>query len=95
MRVVWFKRDLRVHDHVPLVAAVARGPVLPLYIVEPTMWAQPGMSGRQWAFLAEALAELEASLAARGARLVVRVGDAEDVLRDLHAEHGISAVHAH
>ena len=29
--VVWFKRDLRVHDHAPLQHAAAQGPVLCLY----------------------------------------------------------------
>ena len=38
LTVVWFKRDLRVHDHAPLAAAVARGPVLCLYVVEPSVW---------------------------------------------------------
>uniref|UniRef100_UPI0018CBFDE9 deoxyribodipyrimidine photo-lyase n=1 Tax=Sandarakinorhabdus oryzae TaxID=2675220 RepID=UPI0018CBFDE9 len=96
MEIVWFKRDLRVHDHAPLVAACASGrPVLPLYIVEPELWQQPDASGRQYGFLAECLADLDLSLAARGARLVVRVGDAVQVLHDLHAAHGISALHAH
>jgi len=35
MQLVWFKRDLRIEDHVALVEAAARGPVLPLYILEP------------------------------------------------------------
>ena len=39
--VVWFKRDLRVQDHAPLAEAVARGPVLCLYILEPALWQQP------------------------------------------------------
>ncbi|WP_439546858.1 FAD-binding domain-containing protein [Sandarakinorhabdus sp.] len=96
MDIVWFKRDLRVHDHAPLTAAVASGrPVLPLYIIEPELWAQPDASGRQFAFLAEALADLDRSLAVRSARLAVRVGDAVQVLHDLHTAHGITALHAH
>ena len=39
-RVVWFKRDLRLHDHAALTHAAALGPVLCLYIVEPGLWAQ-------------------------------------------------------
>ena len=35
LSVVWFKRDLRVHDHAALAAAAAQGPVLCLYVVEP------------------------------------------------------------
>jgi deoxyribodipyrimidine photo-lyase len=96
MEIVWFKRDLRVHDHAPLLAACASGrPVLPLFIVEPDMWAQPDMSGRQFGFLAESLADLDRSLAARGGKLVVRVGAAVEVLHGLHARHGITAIHAH
>uniref|UniRef100_UPI0013DD5A6E deoxyribodipyrimidine photo-lyase n=1 Tax=Sandarakinorhabdus rubra TaxID=2672568 RepID=UPI0013DD5A6E len=96
MDIVWFKRDLRVHDHAPLAAACASGqPVLPLYILEPGLWQQPDASGRHHAMLFEALADLDRSLSARGARLVVRVGEAVDVLHDLHAAHGISAIHAH
>ncbi|WP_310475941.1 deoxyribodipyrimidine photo-lyase [Sandarakinorhabdus sp.] len=96
MEIVWFKRDLRVHDHAPLAAACTSGrPVLPLYIVEPELWQQPDASGRQFEFLCESLADLDRSLTARGGRLVVRVGDACQVLHDLHAAHGITAIHAH
>lgn len=96
MEIVWFKRDLRVHDHAPLAAACASGrAVLPLYIVEPELWQQADASGRQFGFLAESLADLDRSLAARGGRLVVRLGDAVEVLRDLHAAYGITAIHAH
>ena len=35
LQLVWFKRDLRVVDHRPLVEAQQLGPVLPLYVVEP------------------------------------------------------------
>ena len=81
VHVVWFKRDLRVHDHAPLLAAAASGaPVLPLYIFEPGYWAQPEHSRRQFDFLIDSLRELDAALEARGSRLVVRTGHATDVL---------------
>lgn len=96
MEIVWFKRDLRVADHAPLAAAARSGrPVLPLYIVEPSLWAGADASGRQWAHRAEALADLDRALMRRGARLVVRVGDAAEVLAALHAAHGITAIHTH
>ena len=52
LNIVWFKRDLRVADHLPLAMASRLGPVLPLYIVEPDFWAQPdasamGLCGRE------------------------------------------------
>jgi deoxyribodipyrimidine photo-lyase len=96
IEVVWFKRDLRVHDHAALAAAAASGqPVLPLYIVEPALWQQPEMAGRHFAFLLECLSELQVSLKARGANLLVRQGDAVAVLHDLHQAHTIATIHAH
>ena len=44
LQIVWFKRDLRIVDHRPLAAAVERGLVLPLYVVEPELWRQPDAS---------------------------------------------------
>lgn len=96
MRVVWFKRDLRIHDHAALAAAAASGePVLPLYIVEPELWQQPDMSGRQWAFLTECLADLDTALARLGLRLWVMTGDAVECLDRLHRQYGITALHSH
>ena len=96
MRIVWFKRDLRVHDHGALAAAcLGGGPVLPLYIFEPGLWALPEHSGRQFAFLQECLGELDQALKARGSGLVVKVGEATDVFGALHKTHGVEAIHAH
>jgi len=83
LNIVWFKRDLRVWDNAALAGAAAAGPVLPIYIVEPELWAQPDASGRQWAFVAECLGELQRELAARGAPLRVFQGDAVQVLQSL------------
>ncbi|MEM7023651.1 MAG: deoxyribodipyrimidine photo-lyase [Pseudomonadota bacterium] len=95
MQVVWFKRDLRLHDHAPLVEATARGRVLPLYIVEPELWQASDVSGRHWAFLRESLVELRSALAACGQPLVVRVGAAVDVLSRIHREQGIDGLWSH
>lgn len=95
LQVVWFKRDLRIADHRPLAAAAAAGPVLPLYVVEPAAWRESDASGRQWAFARESLVELRAALAALGQPLVVRVGAVVPVLAELHAAHGLAAIHAH
>ena len=95
LNVVWFKRDLRVADHRPLSLATAKGPVLPLYIVEPGLWAEPDASGRQWAFASECLAELQRDLAARGQPLCVMTGDVVSILRRIHGSHGIAALWSH
>jgi deoxyribodipyrimidine photo-lyase len=93
--ICWFKRDLRVADHPALARAAALGPVIPLYIVEPEMWAQPDASGRQYAFLGECLDGLREDLAASGLPLVIRVGDAVEVLDAVRATQGAAHLVSH
>ena len=74
--IVWFRRDLRLHDHPALAAAVAAHErVVPLYVLDPRLlggrFASPN---RAW-FLLGSLRVLAADLAALGSTLVVRVGD--------------------
>lgn len=95
LQIVWFKRDLRIADHRPLVLAAQAGPVLPLYIAEPDLWAQPDASARQWNFAAESLQELQRDLAALGQPLCVMVGGVLPVLHALHAGPGIGAIWSH
>ena len=83
IQLVWFKRDLRAHDHRPLVEAARRGCVLPLYIVEPSLVHAPDFDLSHWTFIADSLRELRGALAALGQPLVVRVGEALPVLQEL------------
>lgn len=95
VQIVWFKRDLRTVDHRPLLEACSAGPIVPLYVVEPTYWRQPDTSRRQWLAIQTALEELAGRLRALGAPLVTRVGEMVPILDDIHRRHRISAVHAH
>ena len=98
-QVVWFKRDLRIHDHQPLTEACSRGLVLPLFIVEPDQWRQADASLRQWRFVRQSLADLGAALNTLGLRLIVRVGPAEQVLETLRrhcaSSHPVEGVWSH
>ncbi len=95
VQLVWFKRDLRVVDHAPLAAAAARGPVLPLFIVEPALLAAPDFDPAHWTFLRASLAELRESLARRGQPLAIRVGEAVPILEGLRRQVGIEKIWAH
>ncbi len=95
LQVVWFKRDIRVHDHRPLARAAAAGPVLPLYIVEPEYWRLPDSSHRHYMFLREGLQALRADLTKLGQPLIIRVGNAVDVLQELFDELPIAALWSH
>ncbi len=93
--IVWFRQDLRVSDHAALQAALATGgPIIPLYLLDDDNagpWAMGGAS-RWW--LHGSLLSLQASLADRGASLVLRRGRAEAVLPALLAETGATTIHA-
>ncbi len=95
LHVVWFKRDLRIRDHRPLVEAAKRGSVLPLYVIEPDLWREPDMSARQWQFILQCLGELDVALGRLGQPLVVRTGAIVDVLADIRRAHGIAALWSH
>jgi deoxyribodipyrimidine photo-lyase len=91
--IVWFRRDFRLTDNPALVAALAEGPVLPVYIHDPQAegaWP-PGAASRWWAH--HSLAALETALAAKGARLIIRRGDSLRELTALARETGATAVH--
>lgn len=94
--IVWFKRDLRVHDHAPLAAACASGePLLALYIFEPELWSGPDGTARQLTFLRESLTELKDTLEERGGQLVIRIGEASEIFAQLHRDLGVAAIHTY
>ena len=82
-------------DHAALTLAAAAGPVLPIYIAEPGLWAEPDASARQWNFAAECLAGLQRDLANLGQPLCIFLGEAVPVLRALAQRHQISGLWSH
>jgi deoxyribodipyrimidine photo-lyase len=88
IQVLWFKRDLRLHDHAALLAAAKLGPILPLFVVEPEYWRQPDTSARQWEFQRGCLSELGAEISTQDGKLLVRTGDVVEILEELRRTHG-------
>jgi deoxyribodipyrimidine photo-lyase len=95
VQVVWFKRDLRVVDHRPLVEAARRGLVLPLLVIEPDWWREPDQSARQYAFMRETALTLQADLAGLGQPLMVRVGQVVEILDLVRRKIGIAGLWSH
>ncbi|HEY1058685.1 MAG TPA: FAD-binding domain-containing protein [Limnobacter sp.] len=67
LHVVWLKRDIRQHDHAPLVEAVRQasqggGAVLVLYLFEPTLTTQPDYAPQHLEFTKECLLDLAQQL---------------------------------
>ncbi|BCX03207.1 MAG: deoxyribodipyrimidine photo-lyase [Candidatus Roseilinea sp.] len=79
--IVWFRRDLRVHDHAALWHACQEAKqVIPLFILDPTHFAHRESSSRRVQFLLECLADLDTNLRRRGSRLTLLLGRAEEAL---------------
>lgn len=90
--ILWFRRDLRLADNPALTRAHATGrPVVPVYIHDEAPAARPlGAASRWW--LDKSLRALAASLAERGATLILRRGDSEAELRRLIEQTGADTV---
>ena len=93
--LVWFKRDLRARDHAPLVAAQGCTEALGLFIVEPAWLNSPECDSQHVEFTLACLAELRATLAARGLPLLVLVGDALSVLGDVQRRFAFTQLFSH
>ena len=82
--LVWFRRDLRVHDHPPLHLALRdHETVVPVFVLDPRLLEGRFPSANRAAFLFGALEDLHASLRERGGELIVRAGAPERVLVDV------------
>ncbi|MEV6006227.1 deoxyribodipyrimidine photo-lyase [Streptomyces sp. NPDC051976] len=82
--VVLFTCDLRLHDHPPLRAAVDSAPeVVPVFVLDRAVTDAGFGAPNRMAFLADCLADLDAGLRERGGRLVVRVGDVVEQVREV------------
>jgi deoxyribodipyrimidine photo-lyase len=94
-QLVWFKRDLRVHDHEPLTRAAARGPVIALYVYEPSLCTSTEFSVAHFQFVHECLLELREALAIRGCPLLLRTGELPEVLENLYRQIPFAAIWSH
>jgi deoxyribodipyrimidine photo-lyase len=92
--IVWFRRDLRLNDHLALHAAVRRGQrIVPLFIFDDGILASDRVGAPRLDFMLAALRSLDADLRAFGARLIVRRGEPLAVLRAVASDTGAAAVY--
>lgn len=99
--IVWFRNDLRLHDHEPLQEALRSGhDVIPVYCFDPRQFGQTSFgfpkTGKYRAkFLLESVADLRRSLQQRGSDLVIRRGQPEQILPTLASELQVQKVYWH
>lgn len=94
--LVWFRRDLRLHDNLALAAACRdrSAQVLALYISTPEQWKAHEMAPRQAAFISAQLNALQTALAEKGIPLlfheVADFAGSVEIVKNVCAEHGVS-----
>lgn len=93
--VVWFKRDLRCHDHTALTEAARSGRILCVYIIEPSLWAQKDAAKQHYHFVRESLQDLAISLRQLGGDLRVFVGEAVEIFKLIWSCAPFSALFSH
>lgn len=92
--IVWFRNDLRVHDHPALAHAVQDADqVIPLFIFNEKLLHGRHAGSNRNRFLIECLEDLKASLNKQGADLVIRKGDPDTELQKLIEETKSDAVY--
>lgn len=89
--LMWFRRDLRLSDHAALSAAIKTGrPVIPIFILDPlarSLGTAPKFR------LGLGLERIADCLKESGSRMILRSGDAQDVIERLIKETGAEAVY--
>ncbi|MBD1853023.1 DASH family cryptochrome [Cyanobacteria bacterium FACHB-502] len=98
--VLWYRNDLRLHDHEPLHRALQSGTsaVIPVYCFDPrqfgeTSYGFPKTGAFRARFLLESLVDLRNSLRAIGSNLIIRMGKPETVLAEIAQATGATAIY--
>ncbi|KXW56522.1 cryptochrome/deoxyribodipyrimidine photo-lyase family protein [Ferrovum sp. PN-J185] len=93
--VVWFKKDLRIHDHEALRQALLASRVFCLYILDPQQWQQPDQSAQHYEFTLASLRDLYRQIQELGGYLHILTGDAVAVLTHVHSLNPFSTLYSH
>jgi deoxyribodipyrimidine photo-lyase len=92
--IVWFRRDLRVHDHPALTAALAAHPsIVPIFILDEALLGGRWPAPARVDFMVGSVRALGAAIAERGGSLVVRRGRPAEVVARLARELGAHDVY--
>ncbi|MGB0422394.1 MAG: deoxyribodipyrimidine photo-lyase, partial [Limisphaerales bacterium] len=95
LHLVWFKRDLRVTDHRPLLEASSDRNVLCIYVLEPEVLESREYAAHHHRFILESLKELDLSLGKLQSGLTLLKGEMVQVLSALHQKQGVASLRSH
>lgn len=99
--LLWYRRDLRLHDHQPLQAALAqRAVIIPVYCFDPREFTTmtlgfPKTGALRGQFVREAVLDLRDQLRQQGSDLIIRLGKPEVIIPQLCRQWHIDQVYWH
>ncbi len=99
--LVWFRKDLRIHDNEILTEAVRKGDqVVPVYCFDPRQFEVTSFQTRKTGvlragFLIECVADLQRSLKQMGGDLIIKLGKPENILPELVKKYNVNEVYHH
>lgn len=99
--LVWFRKDLRIHDNEILTEAVRKGnKIIPVYCFDPrhfelTSFKTLKTGAIRAQFLIESVSDLRQSFQKAGGDLIIRLGKPEIILPELVAQYNVHEVYHH
>ncbi|MBC6492540.1 cryptochrome/photolyase family protein [Flavihumibacter stibioxidans] len=92
--LMWFRRDLRLHDNAALYHALKSGlPVVPVFVFDRNILDDLRVKeDRRVEFIHLALQQMQRQLAGMGSSMDVRYGDPEEVFRQLMQEYKVEKI---
>lgn len=95
VHIVWFKRDLRVHDHAALFEACKQGAVLPVFCWDASVWHGEDYATQHQMFVNECLQSLKRDLQALGLSLLAFHQGIIETLDRIAQLYSIASLHSH
>jgi deoxyribodipyrimidine photo-lyase len=98
---IWYRNDLRLHDHTPLSQAIKEGArIVPIYCFDDRQFGQtkfgfPKTGNFRAQFLIESVADLRKSWRSIGCDLIIRRGLPEEIIPALATELNITDLYYH
>lgn len=96
INVLWFKRDLRLRDHLPLKKAIEAAENLVLiYVFEPSLINDIHYDVRHWRFVYESLQDLNNQLKPFAVEIQILQGEVIDILDTINTQYKIHTLFSH
>lgn len=94
--VVWFKRDLRLHDNEAILNALNSGnKVLFIYLFEESLLRDEHYSERHWNFVKESLRDINAELLGYNTKVLTVNSEVNSFFRYLQTQRNVTEVYSH